>query len=181
MTYWQAPVADNAANPAPLWIPRNDLVNLDTTNADVSHVECINPNGSQRYLLDVAQTIAPDANGYPMLLEYWLPFAPKATANIQLIFETQAPAFHFYSPSIAPYAIGVVPPISQSPSVANPAWANYARVWRNGHVSWNGSPHGNFSMVLQLPPNQLPLGCFTKLLIDNADNGGPNHMWVIAE
>jgi hypothetical protein len=111
--YWQAPVADNAANPPPYWTQRCDLGALPIMNdpATLNHIEVINPgSNSAVYLPDVAQAIAPNANGYPQLLNYILPFTPKRSTSIKLLFRTQAPVFHFYSPSIAPYCIGIAPP-----------------------------------------------------------------------
>jgi hypothetical protein len=177
--YWQAPVADHAANPPPYWTQRCDLGVLPTMNdpANLDHIEVINPgSNSAVYLPDVAQAIAPDANGYPQLLNYILPFTPKRSTDVKLLFQTQAPVFHFYSPSIAPYCIGIAPPICSSYTTANPAWANYARVWLTRHNTYQ-----NLSMVLQLPPNILPLGAWVKLLIDSQPDGSDNHMWVIAE
>jgi hypothetical protein len=154
--YWQAPVADNAANPPPYWIPWCTTSPLPTTNdpATIDTIEVINPGANpQKYLNGEAQTIAPDGNGQMQLLNYIIPFAPKRSANLTLISESQALAFHFYSPSGAPYCIGTVSRLCSSYTTANPYWANYARFWVTGHWSYD-----NFSMVLQLPPDQLALG-----------------------
>ena len=177
--YWQAPVADNAANPPPYWIQRCDLGTLPTTNdpATLDTIEVINPGTNpQKYLNGVAQTFAPDGNGQVQLLNYIIPFAPKRSTNLKLISESQALAFHFYSPSGAPYCIGTVNPLCSSYTTANPNWANYARFWVTGHWSYD-----NFSMVLQLPPNMLPLGAWVKLLINGDDNAANKKLWVISE
>src|SRR5262249_10519792 len=178
--YWQAPVADNSAWPPPNFIQRCDLGELPIYNdpATLDQIEVINPGtNSQRYLNDLAQAFIPDANGMPTLLSYILPFTPKRSAAVQLIFETFAPVFHFYAPDGAPYCIGEgAAPSCPNYTTANPHWTAYARVWKNGHDT-----HQNLSMVLQLPPNTIPLGSWVKLLIDPRPDGGPNHMWVISE
>jgi hypothetical protein len=177
--YWQAPVADNAAYPPPYFTQRCDLGVLPMVNdpATIDQVEVINPGTNpQKYLHEEAQVFAPDPNGMAQLLSYIIPFAPKRSTNLKLIAESQALAFHFYSPAGAPYCIGTVAPICYSYTTANPYWAGYARLWVTGHWSYD-----NFSMVLQLPPNQLPIGAWVKLLIDGDDNAANKKLWVIAE
>jgi len=125
--YWQAPVADNLANPPPVWIKRCDLGTLPTTNdpATIDRIEVINPGTNpQKYLREAAQAILQDAEGRPMLLNYIIPFTPKRSTNLRLIAESQALAFHFYNQNTSPVCIGIVAPICLSYTTANPAWAN---------------------------------------------------------
>jgi hypothetical protein len=98
-------------------------------------------------------------------------FAPKATANVKLIFETTAPLFH---------ALGMGAPRNGPDYHVYPDNANYARVWNTGHPTKN-----NMSIAVQLPwPNTLFLGQIMELLIDNVPKPvgeGRNRMWIIAE
>src|SRR5262245_26826435 len=87
-TYWQAPVADNAANPPPTWIQRCESTAFPTTNdpATLDVIEVINPGTNpQKYLRETAWPIAPDANGQPQLLHYIIPFATKRSTSLKLI------------------------------------------------------------------------------------------------
>jgi hypothetical protein len=56
--YWQAPEADNAANPAPYWIPRDDLGTLPYMNdpKTIDTLEVINPDFDPRRLMNALNT-----------------------------------------------------------------------------------------------------------------------------
>src|SRR5262249_11988921 len=114
----------------------------------------------------------------PTFLSLILWFAPKATANLKLIFETTTPLFHALGIGGGPIFIGT--PRNGPDYHVYPDNANYARVWNTGHPSKN-----NMSMAVQLPwPNVLVVGQIMELLIDNVPKPvgeGRNRMWVVAE
>jgi len=183
--YYEAPYGEAPFPPGEgTWKIRRDL-NLPTTNkpADLPRKELINeglPGVDQKYL-GLGKAYGLKCSPHicaPTFLSLILRFAPKATANLKLIFETTTPLFHALGFGGGPVWIGT--PRNGPDYHLYPDNANYARVWNTGHHSKN-----NMSIAVQLPwPNPLFGGQVMELLIDNVPKPvgeGRNRMWVIAE
>jgi hypothetical protein len=183
--YYEAPFGEAPFPPGKgTWTIRRDL-RLPTTNkpSDLSRKELINeglPGNDQKYL-GLGRAYGLECSPHicaPTFLSLILWFAPKATANLKLIFETTDPLFHALGVGGGPIWIGT--PRNGPDYHVYPDNANYARVWNTGHHSKN-----NMSIAVQLPwPNPLSSGQIMELLIDNVPlpvGEGRNRMWVIAE
>jgi hypothetical protein len=195
-TYWQAPFTGTGAP----CVPRTDLGTLPSNNDDpvlVATRELINegrPDNDQAYL-DISNVMTQDYKCIPegahqagrageprcgaTQVSFTLPFKRKASANINLIFETTEMRFHGYVHG-APMWIGT----SDSGEAYAPypvGYPNFCRAWNTNHLTRH-----NMSIVLMLPwPNILKAGTTMTMLIDNlycpGGGCGRNRMWVIAE
>jgi hypothetical protein len=195
-TYWQAPFTGTGAP----CVPRTDLGTLPSNNDDpvlVATRELINegrPDNDQAYL-DISNVMTQNYQCIPdsahragraeeprcgsTQVSFTLPFRRKASANINLIFETTEMRFHGYANG-APLWIGT----SDSGAAYAPypvGYPNFCRAWNTNHLTRH-----NMSIVLMLPwPNILKPGTTMTMLIDNlycpGGGCGRNRMWVIAE
>jgi hypothetical protein len=132
--YYEAPFGEAPFAPGKgTWTIRKDLT-LPTANkpALLPYKELINeglPGVDQKYL-GLGRAFGLECSPHicaPTFLSLILWFAPKATANLKLIFETTAPLFHALGMGGGPIWIGT--PRNGPDYHVYPDNANYARVW----------------------------------------------------
>jgi hypothetical protein len=187
-TYYEAPWRTTG------WIVRTNLGTLPTTNtpAMLPFAELINeglPQNDQKFLgtaraFDYVCDTAGNCGSTIANLILW--FAPKATANIHVIFETPNPLFHLLTNVGSPVWVGncwrpsyCVPP--PNAGITGPTLPFYFSnefpvVWNAQHPSLN-----NIYLSFVLPwPNNFLSGQPMEVLIDNVA-GGRNRLWIVAD
>jgi hypothetical protein len=169
------------------WIVRNDLGTMPDNNDDPILVKTreLFSSGSEQKFFDndfhayTFVDLGTQGKGCVQAFVV-IPFKPKISTNLRLIFERPDPLFHLLDIEGGPIWIGVPTPTSPPYNTYPPYGPNAARVCDSGHNTLE-----NKSMSLLLPwPNTLVPGQTMPMqgLIDaNSNPPGPSRMWILAE